>query len=288
MAVNNQIEQEKKPFAEDYWKEDGGDAWVEDIEKLEANLNPLSKEFMHRLNVNEMARILDIGCGGGITSIELANLVGAGGHVTGVDISPQILNIAKQRGKDISNLEFKLADAGTHDLGELIFDLIISRFGVMFFSEPIKAFNNIRRYMKEDGQFIFMCWKTFEENPWMAEPTVAIMESFPPAIIPDEKPDPEAPGPFSLGKKERINFVLSNAGFNSISIDSLEMEISMGNMTDAVDTLTKIGPAAKVIKNLEDEEKGRAVEILKKVLSKYETGESVIAPAACWIVTASL
>ena len=227
-----------------------------------------------------------MGCGGALTSIALAQRVTPSGRVLGVDVSPVILEVAKHRGRGIENLDFRLADAGTEDLGEESFDLISSRFGVMFFNRPVAAFANLRRLLKSGGRLVFICWRGFEENPWMAVPAGAVFSVLPQPEQPGPEPDPDAPGPFSLGEEERLRFVLEGAGFADISVEPVDTGMHMGNLDEATHLVTQIGPAARAMAEATEADRAAALVAIRSALQEFATPAGVVIPGACWIASA--
>ena len=201
-----------------------------------------------------------------------------------MDISPDILAVAVARGGTIANLEFVEGDAAAMQLEAGTFSLIFSRFGMMFFSEPILAFSNLREALRPGGRMVFLCWRTFDENTWMKEPAQAVFDILPPQGPP---PEPDAPGPFSLGRKERIEFLLGKAGFRSIRVEAMDASLTMGALAEAVDYFMRMGPAAVVIADATAAQKTAARAVLTDVLKRYDSERGVITNAATWIVTAS-
>lgn len=267
-----------------YWNAEGGNKWADNIDVVESILVPMSNKLLEKVAAKSSEIILDVGCGGGITSINLAEQVGDSGMVLGCDVSEPIIAIAINRGQGISNLQFQLGDAATAELGEERFDLVTSRFGVMFFDDPILAFSNFHKSLKTSGRLVFLCWRTLAENPWLGEPMSATYEILPP---PAEKPDPTAPGPFSLGDPEHLKNILESAGFHNVDLQAVDMGMPMGSMDDAISFLTKLGPAADAIKEATEEEKVAVIAAMRKVMEKYNTAEGVFTPAATWLVTAA-
>jgi len=276
--------QEKQPFTDDYWQQEGGTKWVDNIEQTEASLKPLSDRLLHSAAPAKDDFVLDVGCGGGATSIEIAECVGPGGDVLGVDISPPILAVANDRGSQIENLQFTQADAGSIDFGKARFDLIFSRFGVMFFTDPVAAFSNLRRSLKPSGRMVFLCWRSMEENPWMGEPANAAFAIIPPK----QKPDPDAPGPFSLAEEEKLLSLMKQSGFGDIQLEAVDIPMQMGNINEAVDFMMRVGPAETVLAEATTEQKAAIEKAIHGALSKYETTEGVRPPAAGWIATARI
>lgn len=281
--MSEQENEKKLPFAEDYWKEEGGEKWAEYIDATENSLQAFSKMLLDGAEIRQGETILDVGCGGGANSIEAAHRTGVRGSVTGVDISPQILAVASARGAAVDNLRFVCADAANTDQGEEVYDLIISRFGVMFFSDPTAAFTNLRKALKKDGRLVFMCWRSMEENPWMSAPAAAVFGIIPPKEPP---PQPGQPGPFSMAMKDNIVAILSEAGMAGISVEAIDAGMELGKIEDAVNYFMKMGPAAATLVDATDEQKSQAAVAMREALAQYESESGVIAPAAVWLVKA--
>ena len=156
-----------------YWNEGAGPTWVELQAPLDRQLAPLGQAAMAALAPKPGERILDIGCGAGNTTLELARAVAPDGRVTGADISHTLLEVARRRGADMAGVRFVEADVQVHSFEPGGFDAVFSRFGVMFFSDPTAAFVNIRRALKPGGRLAFVCWRTPAENPIMSLPMAA-------------------------------------------------------------------------------------------------------------------
>ena len=270
--------------AQMYWNEEGGDKWVENIDFAESFMTPMSDRLIERIAAKKGEKILDVGCGGGITTLKLAALAGEGGGVLGVDVSRQIIDVAIKRAEDSTNIEFQHSDAASTEFGENKFDLITSRFGVMFFDDPVAAFKNLHRSLKPTGRLVFLCWRTPQENPWMAEPAAATFQILPP---PAEKPGPTDPGPFSLGEAEHLTNVLQSAGFTNINLEPVDLSLPMSSVDTAVGFLTRLGPAADALKEASDDQRVEVIAAIRSVMEKYSNVDGVLAPAATWIISAS-
>lgn len=159
----------------DYWNATAGQTWTQDHEALDRQIAPLALEALRALAPAAGERVLDVGCGCGQTTLDIAARVGSNGSVTGIDISAPMLEIARQRLLPVAagRVEFRQADAQGAHLGRSSFDAAYSRFGVMFFSDPVAAFINIRNALKPDGRLGFVCWRPLEANRWMFEPLQA-------------------------------------------------------------------------------------------------------------------
>ncbi len=264
----------------EFWNGSAATSWVAAEERMDELLAPLSQHIVARAAVQPGEAVVDIGCGCGGTSLAMA---AAGARVVGIDVSAPMLARAKQHGRGNDRVEFIEADAATHHF-EPTFDLLVSRFGVMFFADPAAAFANLRSSLNPAGRLCFICWQSVAENPWLATPMGAAQP-----FLPDtEAPDAEAPGPFSLADPEYLSRVLADAGFASIAIDAYSVEMRVGaNLAEALEFYTHIGPLSSVLAGLEAANRGAAVAAVTEVLAASETAAGITLPGACWIVTAN-
>ncbi|MBK7973538.1 MAG: methyltransferase domain-containing protein [Deltaproteobacteria bacterium] len=270
---------------ERHWNEEAGPRWVEHREELDRQLAPFSERLIERLAPAAGERIVDVGCGCGTTSIEVAGQVGARGEVLGVDISKPMLDLARQRGAGIAELRFELADAQTYPYAQGHYDAICSRFGVMFFADPAHAFENLARALGPGGRFVFLAWQGREVNPWFARLMAAVAS----VIEIPKPPSPDAPGPFSLGAGERVERLLTGAGFAAPSIGDLRMPFRFGGggrVEDVVDFMVAAGPMAKLLADAPPERAAAAREAMHAALAPFASPEGVVAPSACWLVEA--
>ena len=273
---------------ERYWNEEGGRMWVAHIEQIEALSVPLSTISLERAMPKEGEVVLDVGCGGGVTSRHMAERVGSQGRVVGVDISSTILAVAQERAGHIPNLRFEVGDAQTTDLGEDAFDLIYSRFGVMFFQDVIAAFTNLHRALKPTGRLLFLCWRAVEENPWLHQPVTAIQEIFPPPPSANpEVPDPNAPGPFALSQLERLHHVLQSTGFTEVKVEALDEHMRMGSADEAMSLiLGMMGPSTDQMSLATHEQVIALHDSIRRIVAQYDTADGVSVPCAAWMVSA--
>ena len=199
------------------WNEGIGKKWVEEDDSMNERLSILTKELFLRLNISRGDKILDIGCGGGQTSFEASEIVGENGYVVGADISKILLDLAKSKYAKTKNLEFKLCDVQNYEFRENSFNKVISRFGVMFFENPIEAFKNIYDSLQEGGSLNFVCWTNVMENEFFTDPTNIIIRHL-------NKDFPEitrSPGPLAFSEEKYINEILSNSGFKNIKVEKV-------------------------------------------------------------------
>jgi len=264
----------------DYWNHDAGFVWVEENEALDAMLAPLGAAALAALAPAAGENVLDIGCGAGATSREIAARVAPGGAVTAVDISAPLVDLAMRKGGDITYI---CADAGRDPLPHAPFDAAFSRFGVMFFEDPTAAFAHIGAAMKPGARLAFICWRTMAENAWARE---TIMAGLPFLKTPPTPPDPTAPGPFAFADKERTAGILAAAGWRDIEINPLDTDYVLGpNARATAPKMLRIGPLGKLIREQEIDPAG-VVGAIEALLQRYETPAGVAMKAACWIVTA--
>jgi len=225
--------------------------------------------------------VIDVGCGCGATTIELARAVDPSGRVVGVDISEPMLALAKRRLSDFPNAACLLGDAATLPLQDLRAELIFSRFGVMFFGDPAAAFTNLRTGLIPGGRLRFACWRPIHENPWLQIPLHAVYEHAP--RLP--KPHPEEPGPFSFADPERVTRILTAAGFSSPSFTPLDVQVDLaagGTFEDAVTQASEMGPASRALENQPDHIRAAALASIRRALAAAGTN----LPGAVWLVAA--
>ncbi len=267
----------------DYWNASAGQTWARYQAQLDRQIEPLGLEALRVLAPRPGERVLDVGCGCGQTTLELAEWVGAAGAVTGVDISAPMLAVAKARTipEGAATPLFLERDAQEADLGQGVYDAIFSRFGVMFFSDPVAAFANLRRALKLGGRLTFVCWRQFHENLWMRAP----MEAAQPFLPPSQPMDPTAPGPFAFANPDRVRSILSDAGLSDVTLHAFNTSIGGSSLEQAVDLAFRVGPLGAVLREQPQLAPSVAAAV-KAALSEYDTPSGVLMPAAVWIVTA--
>ncbi|MGA8601958.1 MAG: class I SAM-dependent methyltransferase [Beijerinckiaceae bacterium] len=267
-----------------YWNARAGNTWASMQKRLDTQIGPIGLKALDALAPREGERVIDIGCGCGTTSFEIARRVGASGHVSAVDISQPMLDIARRDAERdrVHNVEFLEADAQTHAFEPATYDALYSRFGVMFFSDPVAAFRNLLAALKsESGRLAFACWRPLKENPWMAFPVKAAMQHLPP----QETTDPLAPGPYAFADAERVKRILAEAGFVKIAAAPHDQKVAMGQLDDAVEQCTRVGPLSRLLLEYPDAVTP-VMETLRNTLAEYTSEGVVRMDSAAWIVTA--
>lgn len=269
----------------EFWNGIGGRKWVSYQDRLDSSLIAFGHEAMTTAQIAPGEQVLDIGCGCGDTSLEIAAKIGPSGKVTGVDVSKVILNQAQERAYSISNINFVCVDAQYCDFEPLACDLVYSRFGVMFFSDPGAALGNIRKALKPGGRMVFVCWQPIKQNQWINLP-LEIATKYAPPPPPSSSQDP---GAFSFGDTRRIKEVLEVAGFSSVLIRPYNTKFNLGHsLIEAVDFISTIGPSSYLMDDsgIDANIKAGFLRELHQTLSLYATEHSVSLDASAWIVSA--
>ncbi len=267
----------------DYWNALAGQTWVAFHDQLDRQLEPLGLAAMELLAPAPGERILDIGCGCGHTTVALAERLGPTGQATGVDISRPMLEVGRARpvSQGLAAMAFLESDAQQDDLGQGQWDGVFSRFGVMFFSDPVAAFANLRRSLRPGGRLAFVCWRPFVENDWMRVPMMAAL----PLLAPPAPADPTAPGPFAFADPERVMGILKDAGFAEMAITPFDTRIGGSGLDQTVALTLKVGPLGSALRESPDLAQPVAAAV-RTALEPYDTPEGVLMPAAVWLVSA--
>ena len=267
-----------------WWNEEGGRRWVQNIQRVERMIEPLSARLLQHAAPRPGERVLDVGCGGGVTSAALARAVGPSGRVLGVDVSAVILDVARERFRSIGNLEFALGDAAMMPLERGGMDLLVSRFGVMFFADPAAAFAHLRTALAPGGRLAFICWRALDQNPWMAECVRAAFTVLP---RPESQP-PHAPGPYAFADDVRLRDILGASGYGAIRIDPLDHPLDLGSLDDAVVQMTRMGLAASAFAAASPAEQQAATAAVRAALEPHAVGDTVRMASATWLVSARI
>jgi SAM-dependent methyltransferase len=268
-----------------YWNGPGGQNWISRQSTQDILLRPISEVLFGAAKAATGERVIDIGCGCGGTTFELARRVGAGGSVLGLDISAPMLDYAREHAPKDLKIEFVHADATVYPFQPASADLLFSRFGVMFFADPTASFINMRKAVKPGGRVVFACWREPRANGWMMIPLMAVYQHVPkmPPLGPDD------PGPFSFASEERLRRVLAGAGLTNIELKQhdLALDISLGRGPDgAANAAIAFGPASRALDGHPDSVRAAAIQSVREVLASHQKGDKIPLPASIWIVSA--
>jgi ubiquinone/menaquinone biosynthesis C-methylase UbiE len=268
-----------------YWNGPTGQHWTDRQPMQDVLLAPVSQILIDRAGAKPGERVLDVGCGCGATTIAFAGRVAPSGFAFGVDVSVPMLARARQLAPKGLPLDFVLADATVYPFDPAGFELLASRFGVMFFAEPAVAFANTRRALVPSGRLAFACWREPRENPWMMTPLQAVYQHVP--KLPQL--GPEDPGPFAFASEQRVQRILGEAGFSQIAMEpcNLMLDLAIGRgLEAAVETAFEIGPSSRALAGHPPEVLEAAKNSIREVLTPFVRDQSVPLPASIWIVTA--
>jgi len=270
----------------DYWNTEAGAKWVSLQQRLDTQLEMLGQIPLDALALRAGERVLDVGCGCGTTTMELARAVGDDGTAVGADISAVMLERARQvaRERAVANVRFENVDAQSHQF-DAAFDAVYSRFGVMFFADPRAAFANLRAALAPGGRLAFVCWRGVIDNAWMAVPVAAALEH----ITIELPTDPHAPGPFAFADPDHVTGILDHAGFENIEHHPVDIELAVGgdgDIDEAVAFLMQIGPTARVLREADEATRATVTGAVRKCLEPYATGDGVRMDSGSWLFIA--
>lgn len=263
----------------EFWNGQPGQNWVRHQVDLDAIHGQVTDRLLRACAPRAGERVLDIGCGAGASSFALAEAVDRSGRVQGVDISAPLVERARERAAErgVENVAFDVADAQDHPFEPGIFDLAASRFGLMFFSDPVAAFRNIGSGLRSGGRIVFAAWAGPEDNPWFAWPhRIAVARLGPVAPT-----SPEAPGPMAFRDLERVGAILADAGFIRVQGESVEVELHHPDGLDVVPRLSLVGPAARILreKNGTPEDQRVISEGIGAEFARFVTADGIRIPA---------
>jgi SAM-dependent methyltransferase len=269
------------------WNGPSGHAWVEMQELLDQVLEPFEGLLVEALLVDEVhaeseSRVLDVGCGAGSTTLAAARRIGAKGRSVGIDISDSLITAARARAeREGIPASFIRADAQTYPFEPASFDAIISRFGVMFFDDSVRAFANLRRAAKDGAGLRFVAWRSAAENPFMTTAERAAASLLP--NLPARQPD--APGQFAFADRRRVHAILEESGWDGIDIRPIDVSCAFPE-SELVRYVTRLGPLGQIFQEADEQTRARVVETVRAAFDPYVHGAEVRFTAACWMVDA--
>ena len=270
----------------DFWSGKGGDIWVERQNAMDTMLSHLGEAALNKLNLNEGENVLDIGCGCGHTTLNIAKRISPDGQVTGLDISEPMLKRAKESANEmsISNASFNCVDVQTDDMGEEVYSAAFSRFGVMFFEDPVAAFCNINKSLITGASLSFVCWQSPALNPWQSLFIEAVKK-----YVDLPSPPPRSPSPFAFMESEYVSSILEESNFQNIMIEGHEAEVNMfsgRSLSDSVKDYISINPVVSgMLKDSTEQEKTEIINSAIEAFSPYYSAKGLMFPSATWLVT---
>lgn len=264
------------------WNGPSGHAWVESQELLDQLFTPFEDLLVSAVAASGASRVVDVGCGTGATTLAVARRLGSRGRCTGIDISEPMLAVARTRAEfEGIRAAFIQADAQSYPFETASVDLIVSRFGVMFFDDPIEAFANLRRATAGTGGLRFIAWRGAADNPFM---TTAERAAAP--LLPDLPPRrPDGPGQFAFANAGRVNRILGDSGWTAIDIQPIDVDCTMPAQA-LVHYLTRLGPVGSLLQAADDATRARVLDAVRPAFDPYVHGDEVRFTAACWSVGA--
>ena len=280
MTNSNQAQSE-------HWNSDATiETWVLAQAAHDAMLAPFLPIILEAAALTSGEAVLDVGCGCGATTLAAARAV-APGSVLGVDLSVPMLDRARADAAraGITNVGFAQVDVQVHPFQPASFDKVISRFGVMFFADPVAAFANVRRALRPDGRIAFACWQAMVANPWYGVPRSAALEHVPP---PPALPA-DAAGPLALADPDRTRLLLRDAGWHDIELAPHDTTVLLGgpgSLDAAVEFLRAGSMGHTLLANVDEATEARALDAVRAALTPFTEADGVRFPAAIWLVTA--
>ncbi len=268
-----------------YWNSEATRRWVTEQTRIDRLMAKITDAALAAADPKTGENVLDIGCGTGTTTLRLSEAVGPTGRVLGIDISEQQLGLTRQRVATARarNVELVLDDAATHTFPPATFDLAFSRFGVMFFADPVAAFGNIRGAMKSGGRLLLAVFRSGSENPWATAVVAAISHLVPPP----PPPGPEDPRQFSWSDPARVQRILGGAGFRNVVLRPLDLSFHLGaDAAEAAEFATFIGQGARMLQGQPGETVHAARGVLQDFFKQHEGPSGVSLPGALWLISA--
>jgi SAM-dependent methyltransferase len=269
----------------EYWNGPGGQRWVSQHTVIDRAFAAFGSMALARLAAQPGEAIIDVGCGAGLSSLSIARQVGVNGRVLGVDISGPLLAQARALSGALPQVSFVQADAAQH-VFEQRFDAAFSRFGVMFFSDSVRAFAQLRQALAPSGRFVFACWQALADNPFVMLPWSAASQLLPGVELPGEE---DLPGPFRFASAGRIGGVLSQAGYTRVQIEPARAPVvlSLDGVDAAVDAACQVGPLARALAEQSEAVCAAVREQLRITLAPRKAADGRIElEGAIWLVEA--
>lgn len=264
------------------WNGPSGRAWIEMQDVIDRVFKPFENLLVEAAVSRLGTQVLEVGCGTGALALAVARRLEPKGHCTGIDISESMIAIARERmERESAPASFIFADAQNYAFDRASFDMIISRFGVMFFEDPVRAFTNLRRAARPDAELRFIAWRDAAENPFM---TAAERVAAP--LLPDlPARRPDAPGQFGFADRHRVRTILEKSGWAGIDIRPIDVACSFPKK-DLARYLTWLGPVGRILQGADERTRARVIDTVRGAFDPFVCGDEVCFTAACWMARA--
>jgi SAM-dependent methyltransferase len=264
------------------WNGSSGRAWIEMQDVIDRAFKPLEDLLVNAVSSGRRNQVLEVGCGTGALTLAVARQIQPSGYCTGIDISESMIAVARARvERESAPASFICADAQSYAFAPASFDMIISRFGVMFFEDPVRAFANLRRAAGADAELRLIAWRDAAENPFMTTAERAAAPLLP--GLPARRP--EAPGQFGFADRSRVRTILEEGGWAGIDIRPIDVACSFPEK-ELVRYLTWLGPVGRILQDADQRTRAQVIETVRAAFDPYVHGDEVRFVAACWMVRA--
>jgi len=264
------------------WNGVSGQAWVDEQQLLDRTYESIEGILADAAAAKGARAVLDIGCGSGATTLAVARRLGAGTRATGVDISEPLIAVARARAqREAATAQFIRADAQTHAFEPASFDLMISRFGVMFFDDPVAAFANLRRAALPQAELRLVVFRSVAENPFMTTAERAAAPLL--GNLPARKPN--APGQFGFADPDRVRGILEGGGWSRVELAPLDVPCSFP-AADLQRFFTRLGPLGQALRETDEATRQRVIREVRTAFEAYVRDGEVRFVSACWMISA--
>jgi len=263
------------------WNGRSGHAWVEAQTALDAMFLPFESLLVEPVRARSAQQVLDVGCGTGSTTLAVGRWLGAQGRCTGIDISQPMIAAARTRAeRQDASTRFICADAQSYPFDPAMFDMIISRFGVMFFSQPVAAFANLRRAARDGAALHVIAWRSPGENAFM---TTAERTAAPLLQLPDRQPG--APRQFAFADRDHVAAILEQSGWTGIDMQPIDVDCTLPE-SELIGYFTRLGPVGLALQDVNEQRRTHLIKTVRAAFDPYVEGDHVRYTAACWKVSA--
>jgi ubiquinone/menaquinone biosynthesis C-methylase UbiE len=264
------------------WNGPAARAWIEAQASVDRMFKPFEELLVDAVAAASPKMVLDVGCGTGGTTLAIARRLGDTGRCIGLDISEPMIAVARVRAEgEGSAAVFISGDAQVYPFEAEIVDMIVSRFGVMFFSDPVAAFANLRRAARDGAIVRCIAFRSAAENPFMTTAERAAAPLLP--SLPERQPD--APGQFAFASSERVASILTQSNWESIDIRPIDVSCTLPE-DELVPYLTRFGPVGRILQQVDDRTRSTVVQTVRAAFDPYVHGREVRFTAACWMIGA--